>query len=381
MKTAAEVANHPKAHLHRELVTFLRARGSIAGAELAWREMPSHRRLWRRAVRFGFGEVLRQEQLNHVAFPRHNRAEVDAALAAGNNLRALHELASGVGARWRGPLPGWAQRSQSNPPPSLMKAFTGTTILLLALVRLASAQEAPTSPTPEATAAAPKVTYSSVHVAGPYLAMTFDDGPHATLTPKLLDLLAEKKIKATFFVLGENVARHPEIVRRAVAEGHEIGNHSWAHPNLARLSDEALRDQLQRTDDRIAQATGLHPKVMRPPYGSLTARQRLWVHREFGYKVILWDVDPLDWKEPGPSVVARRLISGAKAGSILLSHDIHAQTIAAMPETFDALLAKGFKFVTVSELIALAQRQPAPVQPKTSPTAAPPSTSQAELTL
>ncbi len=91
---------------------------------------------------------------------------------------------------------------------------------------------------------------------------------------------------------------------------------------------------------------------------------------EFGYKVILWDVDPLDWKEPGPSIVAQRIIRETKPGSIMLSHDIHAQTIAAMPETFDALLAKGFKFVTVSELLSLAENSPptTPVPAATSST-------------
>jgi peptidoglycan-N-acetylglucosamine deacetylase len=207
------------------------------------------------------------------------------------------------------------------------------------------------------------ITYSSVHVDGPYIAMTFDDGPHETLTPKLLDLLAQKGIKATFFVLGENAERHPEILKRAVAEGHEIGNHSWSHPNLAKLSNEALRSQLQRTDDVIAQAIGSHPKLMRPPYGELTLKQRQWVNSEFGYKVILWAVDPLDWKEPGPSIVAQRIIQETKPGSIILSHDIHAQTITAMPATFDALLAKGFKFVTVSELLSRAvSSSPPPIK-------------------
>jgi peptidoglycan/xylan/chitin deacetylase (PgdA/CDA1 family) len=217
-----------------------------------------------------------------------------------------------------------------------------------------------------------KVTYNSVHVDGPYIAMTFDDGPHQTLTPKLLDLLAQKKIKATFFVLGENAERHPEILRRAVAEGHEIGNHTWSHPNLAKSSQDTLRSQLQRTDDLIRQAIGFRPKIMRPPYGELTSKQRQWVHDEFGYNIILWDVDPLDWKEPGPAVVSQRIIRGAKSGSIILSHDIHAQTIAAMPQTFDALLAKGFRFVTVSELLSLAQASsaPTPDAPGTSATAA-----------
>src|SRR6266513_499560 len=138
-----------------------------------------------------------------------------------------------------------------------------------------------------------------------------------------------------------------------MAEGNEIGNHSWSHPNLARLSDEGVRTQLQRTEDIIVKTIGARPKLMRPPYGELAKRQRQWVNRDFGYKIILWDVDPLDWKRPGSDVVARRIIAGARAGSIILSHDIHPPTIEAMPKVFDALLAKGLKFVTVSELLAM----------------------------
>jgi peptidoglycan/xylan/chitin deacetylase (PgdA/CDA1 family) len=198
-----------------------------------------------------------------------------------------------------------------------------------------------------------KITFSEVNVDGPYIAMTFDDGPSATNTPKLLDMAAQRHIKLTFFVLGECVKQNPTVLQREVAEGHEIGNHSWSHPNLAKLSDEAVRSQLQRTQDIIFQTAGVKPTLMRPPYGELTKRQRIWVNHEFNYKVILWDVDPLDWKRPGPSVVARRIIAGAQPGSIILSHDIHPPTIEAMPEVFDALLAKGFKFVTVSELLAM----------------------------
>lgn len=240
-----------------------------------------------------------------------------------------------------------SQAERGPESPFSKRMITRTALAIIALSGMALAESPP--------AATPRVSYSSVHVDGPYVAMTFDDGPHATLTPKLLDLLAQKHIKATFFVLGENAERHPEILKRAAAEGHEIGNHSWSHPNLAKLSNESLRSQLQRTEDVIAQAIGSKPKIMRPPYGELTPKQRQWVNREFSYKIILWDVDPLDWKEPGPSVVAQRLIKEAKPGSIMLSHDIHAQTITAMPEVFDALLAKGFKFVTVSELLSLAQ--------------------------
>jgi peptidoglycan/xylan/chitin deacetylase (PgdA/CDA1 family) len=212
-----------------------------------------------------------------------------------------------------------------------------------------SARENPTAPEE------PSITFNSVHVDGSYIAMTFDDGPSATLTPKLLDLLAAHHIKATFFVIGENVAEHPEIVARAAREGHEIGNHSWSHPNFGRMSDQGVRSQLQRTDDAIKNATGQRPTLMRPPYGSITAREKRWIHDEFGYRTILWDVDPLDWKRPGPAVVRSRILKETQPGSIVLSHDIHPGTIEAMPSTFDALEAKGFKFVTVSELIRMAK--------------------------
>jgi peptidoglycan-N-acetylglucosamine deacetylase len=228
-------------------------------------------------------------------------------------------------------------------------------MLLLVLPTVASAQNTaatPHAPLPTA-GVTEKITFTEVNVDGPYIAMTFDDGPHATNTPKLLEMAAKRHIKLTFFVLGECVEQNPTVLQREVAEGHEIGNHSWSHPNLAKLSDEAVHSQLQRTEDIIVKTAGLKPKLMRPPYGELTKRQRIWVNHDFGYKVILWDVDPLDWKRPGPSVVARRIIAGTRPGSIILSHDIHPPTIEAMPQVFDALLARGFKFVTVSELLAM----------------------------
>ena len=225
----------------------------------------------------------------------------------------------------------------------------------------------------------PSITFNSVHVNGPYIAMTFDDGPSAALTPKLLDLLAARHIKATFFVLGENVAEHPDIVARAAQEGHEIASHSWSHPNFAKMSLEGVRSQLQRTDDAIASAAGKRPTLFRPPYGSITAREKEWIHDQFGYDIILWDVDPNDWKRPGPAVVRNRILKETRPGSIVLSHDIHPGTVEAMPTTFDELEAKGFKFVTVSELISMAtpvtpypKAQPvAKTAPKTVPPAAP----------
>ena len=229
------------------------------------------------------------------------------------------------------------------------------------------------TPKPKApsTPAGPQITFNSVYVEGPYVALTFDDGPNATLTPKLLDLLAARHLKATFFVVGQNAAEYPEILKRIVREGHEVASHSWSHPNLGKMSDEAVRRELQKTDDAIVAAIGKRPTLMRPPYGSITANQKRWIYDEFGYRIIMWDVDPLDWKRPGPSVVTARILKETKAGSIILAHDIHGPTIEAMPSTFDQLVKKGFKSVTVTELLAMARTPPKPTPSPSVPRAEP----------
>ena len=248
----------------------------------------------------------------------------------------------------------------------------------LAIFQIASGQNAPTAqpversnsastPAANTSPAQPQITFNSVHVDGPYIALTFDDGPDKTLTPRLLDLLAAHRMKATFFVVGQNAADHPDILRRAVREGHEIANHSWSHPNLGKMSDEAVRRELQKTDDAIVAAIGKHPTLMRPPYGSITARQKRWFHDDFGYRIIIWDVDPLDWKRPGPAVVCSRILKETRPGSIVLAHDIHPPTIEAMVATFDQLDQKGLKSVTVSELLRMAT--PEPPKPSPSPRA------------
>ncbi len=217
----------------------------------------------------------------------------------------------------------------------------------------------------------PRIAFSYANVDGPYIAMTYDDGPNKNLTPKLLDLLAAHHVRATFFVIGQNAAEYPEILRRAVREGHEIANHSWSHPNLGKMSDDAVRRELQKTDDAIKAAIGVRPTLLRPPYGSLSTRQKKWIHNDFGYQIILWDVDPLDWKRPGPMVVCNRIVKMTRPGSIVLAHDIHAGTIEAMPAILDQLEAKGFKFVTVSELLGMAR--PETRKPRTEERVAAPS--------
>jgi peptidoglycan/xylan/chitin deacetylase (PgdA/CDA1 family) len=249
---------------------------------------------------------------------------------------------------------------------SLLAALTP---LLLAPVVMAQ------TPTPTATPAQPKVTYSSAYVGGqPYVAITFDDGPNSVQTPRLLEMLAKRNIKATFYVVGKCVVENPAIVKRFVTEGHEIGNHSWSHPKLSSMSQAAVHAELKKTHDAVIAACGVPPKSFRPPYGAFTEAQRRWAFDEFGYKTILWSIDPFDWKKPGAGVIAQRILTQAHSGAIILAHDIHKQTVDAMPETLDGLLAKGYKFVTVSELLAMDQPKPKPT-PTASPIAAPASAS------
>jgi peptidoglycan/xylan/chitin deacetylase (PgdA/CDA1 family) len=217
---------------------------------------------------------------------------------------------------------------------------------------LASAPAAAQEAAPK-SAASTKVSYSSCTVDGQFLAMTFDDGPHPQHTPRLLDMLKQRGIKATFFVVGQNAAQYPEILKRMVAEGHELANHSYSHPILNPLGEGGIREQLDKTHQAVLGATGVTMKLLRPPYGALTENMRRWTYQAFGYRTILWDVDPLDWKVRDAARVQSEILGHARAGSIVLAHDIHKSTVDAMPETLDALAAKGFKFVTVSELIAM----------------------------
>lgn len=215
---------------------------------------------------------------------------------------------------------------------------------------------APRNPSMNLSSNFPKsseITFTRVLVSGNYIAITFDDGPHPQNTPRLLDMLRTRNIKATFYVIGNNVELYPQVVRRTVAEGHEIGNHSQTHRLLSKLSDTELRQEMARCRDAVGRAAGVQPRTMRPPYGGLLQRQRELVYSEYGYPTILWSVDPLDWKRPGAGVVTSRILAGTSNGGIVLAHDLHSQTIDAMPATLDGLLRKNFKFVTVSQLLAM----------------------------
>lgn len=202
----------------------------------------------------------------------------------------------------------------------------------------------------------PGLRISRVNVPERLVALTFDDGPHGKLTPRILDILARYGAKGTFFVLGQNASRFPGVLQRAAAEGHEIGNHTWSHAKLTSCGREKLLSEMSRTRDAVIRATGQAPAVMRPPYGAINAATIQTIYSAYGTPAILWDVDTNDWRKPGVQTVVNRAVNGARSGSIILVHDIHASTAEAIEGIVQGLQARGFRLVTVSELIAAARR-------------------------
>lgn len=175
--------------------------------------------------------------------------------------------------------------------------------------------------------------------------LTFDDGPHPRHTPVLLDWLKANNIRATFFVLGSNVQRYPELARRIVEEGHQIGNHSWSHANFGKLSDAKARSEIRRTHDLIVKTCGRAPTAFRPPYGILNLRQRTWIQQEFGYRVQLWDIDTEDWKLGSTNAIAGRITQGLRTDrtNVILAHDIHPRILPVLKTLLPRLRADGFK--------------------------------------
>ena len=181
--------------------------------------------------------------------------------------------------------------------------------------------------------------------------MTFDDGPDPDQTPRLLDLLDERGIVATFYLIGSKVESHPEIARRIASAGHELGNHSWSHGFLTTQSARSVRREIEETNLVIEEATGVRPETLRPPYGAVTPSLSGWVEQDFGLRTVLWSVDAADWEDPEPETITERLTESIDPGAILLAHDPLPSTVAAMPGTLDRLVENGFELVSVSALL------------------------------
>lgn len=188
-------------------------------------------------------------------------------------------------------------------------------------------------------------------------ALTFDDAPDALFGPLLLDILAGYNVKATFFCLGTCVEQNPDIVQRIAQEGHIIGNHSYDHADLTTLTPDQVREEVTRAEVAIQQVTGLRTALFRPPFGALND-QSIQVILSLGYKIILWNVDSLDWTGiPGPSVAAQ-VVPNTVPGSIILMHNACDGSIQAGTGTsqslayiIEILRAEGYNFVTIPALL------------------------------
>ncbi len=193
--------------------------------------------------------------------------------------------------------------------------------------------------------------------AGKYLALTFDDGPHATQTPRILAVLQKHGVKATFFPIGENVKAHPELVKMARLQGHEIGNHTYSHCKVSALSEEALQGEILQTEFLLQDLCGVTPKVFRPPGGDITGEAVELVNR-LGYRYVLWSwrVDTRDWASVSVDSVVNTVLKGVRDGNIILFHDYVAgksPTAEALEILIPRLKEMGYEFVTVSDLASL----------------------------
>ncbi|MFJ8666578.1 polysaccharide deacetylase family protein [Streptomyces sp. NPDC093600] len=192
------------------------------------------------------------------------------------------------------------------------------------------------------------------------IALTFDAGPGKD-TPRLLDILKEKKVPATFFLLGKkHVDRYPQVVKRIADEGHEVANHTWTHRILTDLEADQVRDELSRTQEAIQRITGRKPTLMRPPQGR-TDDMVSEVSRELGLAQILWSVTAKDYATTDSALIHQRTVDGAEGDGIILLHDIYDGTVPAVPGIIDELKRRGFTFVTVPQLLAPGKAEPGTV--------------------
>ncbi len=185
------------------------------------------------------------------------------------------------------------------------------------------------------------------------IALTFDDGPHYKYTGEILDILAEYDIKATFFVIGKLAELHPELVIRELSEGHEVAGHTWSHPKLTGISEETLINEINATEELLFEIAEYRPRLFRPPEGKCGEIVRK-VAGKLDYEVVLWTVDTRDWAHTPSDKIVECVMNNTRSGSIILCHDFigtNSPTPDALRIFIPMLLAEGYEFVTVSELL------------------------------
>ena len=188
------------------------------------------------------------------------------------------------------------------------------------------------------------------------IALTFDDGPYGETTEDILQTLESEQVQATFFVVGSHVNQRPELVRKIMASGHEVGNHTFSHPRLTQITNEQAREELVKCEQAVFKATGAHMNLMRPP-GMKFDDGLLRLNQELGYTTIHWNALAGDYVPVDPQMIVKRILWQARPGSVILLHDTPA-TAAALPELLRRLKADGYRFVTVTQMLA---RLPRPV--------------------
>ena len=199
--------------------------------------------------------------------------------------------------------------------------------------------------------------------------LTFDDGPHPRTTPKVLEILRQRHVKAIFFVLGLQAAKYPALVKQIHDEGHLIGNHSYSHKNLAQLSDDKLRDELKRTSNLIESITGQKPEYLRPPYGAMN-RKVIKVAQQEGMKILLWTIDPKDWAQKSEASILHNterqlgMTSGQLRGGAILLHDIYPSTVRALQPLLDRLATHEYTIASIDRLNNNSNNYWAAIQPQ-----------------
>jgi peptidoglycan/xylan/chitin deacetylase (PgdA/CDA1 family) len=223
-----------------------------------------------------------------------------------------------------------------------VSAVIGTVVVAAGREPAAPVKPAPAAPVAAAPPKAP--------LPAKYVVLTFDDGPDAAYTPQILKVLAKFDAKATFFEIGENVRKHPELTKQIHAAGHSVENHTWTHADLRKLTATAFRQQVLSTDQAIRAQLGSTPQCLRPPYGAVnaTVRQRA---KALGKDLVVWTVDSRDWTKPGTAAIVQRVVKSVHNGSVILMHDgggNRTETVAALPKILTALKAQGYGFRTLS---------------------------------
>lgn len=190
------------------------------------------------------------------------------------------------------------------------------------------------------------------------VALTFDDVPDPRFTGQVLDVLKKKQVTATFFVMGTRSQKHPALLRRIVREGHNVGNHSYSHPDFSKLPLEKVQQQITRAEGIIASTIGYAPRLVRPPYGEIMPEQLEWAKAQ-GYTVVNWDVDSADWRQLTANEVFRNVTRAVRPGSVILMHagggegQSLAGTVKALPRIIDWLREHHYEPVALTELIGI----------------------------